>query len=128
MTPLYFLLIILGGGLGALCRYCVEYLGLFETNKYFYTTVINLSGCLVIGILWTVFQYFHASRGWYLGAITGFLGGFTTYSAFALDAVKLMAEGQWLRVAVYVGITVFGGLVACAIGIIGTKKLIYWMS
>lgn len=118
------LIIFAGGGLGALSRFGVEHIGIFDNNKYYYTVAINITGCLTIGILWALFHYWHLSRGWYLGIITGFLGGYTTYSAFSLDAMQLVQDGQWWRAAFYVTITIVGGLGACAVGLFTTEKLL----
>lgn len=117
-------LIFIGAGFGALSRYGIENLGFFDANRYYYTTTINLTGCLVIGILWALFQHWHLSRGWYFGAITGFLGGYTTYSTFAIDAVQLINNGRCGIALFYVGITVIGGLSCCALGLYATTKLL----
>lgn len=118
------LFVFVGGGLGALSRYGVENMGIFDRDKYYYTVAINITGCMTIGILWALFHYWHVPRHWYLFALTGFLGGYTTYSAFTLDAMQLVQDGQWWRAALYVTITIVGGLGGCAAGLFGTEKLL----
>lgn len=118
------LLVFLGGGLGALSRFGVENMGIFDRDKYYYTVAINITGCLTIGILWAIFQHYHIARNWYLFMLTGFLGGYTTYSAFTLDAMQLVQDGQWWRAAFYIGVTVVGGLGGCALGLFVTEKIL----
>ena len=118
------LLVFIGGGLGALSRFGVQHLGIFDNDKYYYTVGINISGCIVIGILWAFFQHWNVARIWYLFAITGFLGGYTTYSAFTLDAMQLVQDGHWLRAAFYIGITLIGGLGGCALGLFVTERIL----
>lgn len=126
LTTLYHcLLVFCGGGIGALSRYGVQNLGIFDQDKYYYTVAINLSGCMTIGILWALFEHWHVSRSYYLFMITGFLGGYTTYSAFTLDAMQLVQVGEWWKAAMYVCITVVGGLGGCALGLFLTEKLLH---
>lgn len=117
-------LVALGGGLGALTRFGVEQLPFLEHDKYYFTVAINITGCLVIGFLWALFQHLGLSRWVYLLALTGFLGGYTTYSSFTLDAMQLIHNGRIGEMLFYVAVTVFGGLGACAVGLFGTEKLL----
>lgn len=123
-TLLNCLFVFLGGGLGALSRFGVMNMGIFDRDKYYYTVAINITGCLTIGILWALFQHWNLSRNWYMFIITGFLGGYTTYSAFTLDAMQLVQNGEWWRAAFYIGVTVVGGLGSCALGLFLTEKLL----
>ena len=118
------LLVFLGGGMGALSRYGVQNLGIFDEDKYYYTVAINISGCLTIGILWAFFQHYNVPKALYLCALTGFLGGYTTYSAFTLDAMQLVQDGYWWKAAFYIGITVVGGLGGCALGLFLTERIL----
>ncbi len=56
--------------------------------------------------------------------IAGFLGGFTTFSTFALDAFALIQTGRALQSALYVGSSVIGGILLCALGLKLTGKII----
>lgn len=114
-----------GGALGCLCRYGVENMGIFDDDKYYYTVAINITGCLVIGVLWALLHYWNADRLWYLFLLTGTLGGYTTYSAFTLDAMELVQQGLWGRALFYIGITIIGGLGGCALGLFGTERLLH---
>lgn len=114
----------LGGAIGAITRYGVENLGIFDNDKYYYTVAINITGCVIIGVLWALFQHFGVARIWYLFALTGCLGGYTTYSAFTLDAVTQWQGGRPDITLLYIAITLAGGLGGCAFGLWGAGKII----
>ena len=103
-----------GGALGAMARYAVDLAaeGLGYSLPWA-TLTINLVGCLLMGVL-VSYVLAHPARHqlWrpFLGA--GVLGGFTTFSAFAGDAVLLADEGAWAAGAAYVVATLVGGLIA----------------
>ncbi|QFZ24086.1 CrcB family protein [Saccharothrix syringae] len=96
--------VALGGGLGGTARYGVGLLvpGLVGT------VVVNLVGCALIGVLMVLVPRPHPLARPFLGV--GVLGGFTTFSAYALDAVRL---GDW-RAGAYLVLTVLCGLAATA--------------
>lgn len=113
-----------GGALGCLSRYGVENMGIFENDKYYYTVAINVSGCMIIGILWALLHHWNADRLWYMFLLTGMLGGYTTYSSFTLDAMELVQQGFLWQALLYISITVVGGLGGCALGLFGTERLL----
>lgn len=124
MLLIDYLIVGLGGAIGAMSRFGVEHLGIFDDNKYYYTVGINITGCVTIGILWALLHYWNADRSWYLFLLTGMLGGYTTYSAFTLDAMMLVQNGMIWRALFYVAVTVVGGLGGCALGLFGTERLL----
>jgi fluoride exporter len=82
------------------------------------TLVVNLVGCLLLGALLAALAARRpdAERTQvFLGA--GVLGGFTTYSAFALEVTELIASGRPLAAAAYVAVSVVGGVLAVALGV-----------
>lgn len=90
-----FIYVGLGGFLGAVSRYSV---GLFMPITVFpwATLVVNAAGCLAIAILTARTLPAHVS----LFLIPGFLGAFTTFSAFGLDTIRLLQNNQpWFAVA-----------------------------
>jgi CrcB protein len=111
--------IMLGGALGTACRYGVG-LGLaalLGPAVPFGTLAVNLLGSALMGLLYALVQA-SAANGPALALIlgTGFLGGFTTFSAFSLDTVRLVEDGQLPRALLYLGLTVAGCLGATALG------------
>lgn len=92
-----YLLVFIGGGLGASLRHainvgCARACG---TSFPYGTFVINISGSLVMGIIAGYLALKgEASQPWRLFVMTGILGGYTTFSAFSLDAVTLYQRGE----------------------------------
>jgi CrcB protein len=90
------LLIGLGGAIGAIARYIVSGIdykfsgGVFPVS----TIVVNLAGSLVIGFLWGLFEAVAVSSQVRMFIFIGVLGGFTTFSTFALENFNLMREGE----------------------------------
>lgn len=123
-TIIDFLIVGAGGALGAMSRFGVRHMGVFDDNPYYYTVAINLSGCLVIGILGALFSHFKVNPMWNYFLIVGFLGGYTTYSAFTLDTMELFQLGKWVEAAKYVGITFVGGFLLCGLGYFGLLRLL----
>jgi CrcB protein len=100
-----FLIVFLGGGLGAALRHGVNlaaarWLG---TGFPYATMIENVSGSLVMGLLAGYFAFRGGpSQHWQLFLTTGILGGYTTFSAFSLDAVLLYERGAIGLAALYV--------------------------
>ena len=94
-------LIGLAGMLGTLCRYGLStWVEQRAPSQFPYgTVVINLAGCLVAGLLFPLFEQAAVAPELRLVVFTGFLGGFTTFSAYGLQTVVL-AHGGLLSIAV----------------------------
>ncbi len=97
------LLVLVGGGLGSLVRYGVSLLAvrLFGTRFPFGTLIVNLTGCFLIGVAFAM-----AERGLKimnptvrLLFITGFLGGLTTFSSYAVETANTIRAGTYLITA-----------------------------
>ena len=114
-----YLLAALGGALGALARWAVaEALPRSPGGWPWATLAVNLLGCLLIGVLIAVLAARRPDDQrlrTFLGA--GVLGGFTTFSAFAVEVVDLLRAGSPWLAAAYVAVSVLGGLVAVAAGL-----------
>jgi CrcB protein len=103
-----------GGVLGSLGRLAVELAIPWSGVLPWATLIVNIVGALAIGVLATTIV---EVRPWVRPfAITGVLGGFTTFSAFALQTGVLLDAGSTAAAAAYVAITLVGGLVAVAVG------------
>lgn len=127
MSALVYLYIGLAGALGSVCRYLLGSLVQRASDGSFPygTLAVNVIGSFCIGLVMALF----ALRGQLdstlrLTLTTGFLGGFTTYSAFAFETIQLIEQRQLASAAVYVAATVVLAGVACAMGL----ALVRWLS
>ena len=103
-------LIALGGAAGSVLRYLM----VSAIGAPLGTAVVNVVGCFAFGIL---FVLLGSREGWQFFLLTGLLGGFTTFSAFSLDTLKLVEAGQPLQAAAYVLGSVALSLIAVALGV-----------
>ncbi|MFG6590324.1 fluoride efflux transporter FluC [Sulfitobacter sp. 1A12157] len=104
------IMVALGGALGACLRYLVGLAVGFPLG----TLAANVAGSLAIGLVWVTF----ADRALLLPFLmTGLLGGFTTFSAFSLDTLRLLEEGRSGIALSYVGASVILSLAACLLGL-----------
>ena len=102
----------MGGFIGTISRYFSTVLIQKFIRNYFYagTLGVNLIGSFVIGILGLLFLKESLHPGYRLFFITGILGGFTTFSSFSLESLKLIQEGRTLEAFLYITGSVTGGL------------------
>lgn len=111
-------LVGLAGALGALARYPLGRLVAEKTTSAFPfgTWLINVTGAFVIGVLFALTTKKLLSVQMQTVLATGFLGGYTTFSTFALGDVLLLSKGAWAGAALYLVVSIFGGLLAVIIG------------
>lgn len=107
------LLVALGGAVGAVVRYAVGMWAVPDARWPWGTLAVNLVGSLAIGLLAPSLARHDAAR---LLVVTGVLGGFTTFSAFSLDALALLHAGRAGAALGYVAVSTVGGLALCALG------------
>ena len=107
------LLVALGGAAGSMLRYLCQR-SLNFTFPYG-TLLVNIAGCLLIGLLWGLFTR-HIDEQRRLLLVTGFCGGFTTFSSFTYEGVQMMMDNRWLQFSFYTGFSVVAGLLATYIG------------
>ncbi len=119
-----YLLAALGGALGALARWGVaEALPRDDGGWPWATLLVNLTGCLLIGVLTGVLAGRTPEPAWARPFLAvGVLGGFTTYSAFAVEAVLLADAGRVVLATSYVLASVLGGVLAVAAGIRAVRR------
>ena len=109
------LLVGAGGFLGAISRYGISQL--FHPSKlHFGTIAVNLAGCLLIGIAFGYLSKDAMAKPAQLLIITGFLGGFTTFSTFGLDVLKMIHQGEIVSAITYVAISAVVGIALVAAG------------
>jgi len=120
-----YLLVFVGGGLGAVARHGINRVGLAALGPGFpwWTMGVNLAGSFLIGLLAGLLGTMEAGQNIRLFLTTGFLGGFTTFSAFSLDALTLWERGAQLQAGLYILGTVVLSLIAAALGLLLTRAL-----
>ena len=101
-----FLIVFLGGGIGAALRHGVNVsMARLVGTAFPYATLLeNVSGSLAMGLLagWFAFRTGETAQSWRLFLTTGILGGYTTFSTFSLDAALLYERGEIGAAAFYV--------------------------
>ena len=100
-----YLLVFVGGGIGASLRHAVNMISARGLGTAFPwgTFLINISGSLAMGLIAGYLAFKGgASQPWRLFVMTGILGGYTTFSAFSLDAALLYERGEITAALLYV--------------------------
>ncbi len=113
-----------GGALGAMARYAVsaQALHMMGPNFPWGTLFVNVLGSFLIGVLVEALALkINITPELRLLLVTGFLGGFTTFSAFSLDAVNMAQRGDLSNAAVYVVASVTLSIGALIVGLVLTR-------
>lgn len=119
-----FLLVGLGGALGSMLRYATSLI----TAKYYSnafplaTFITNVLGCLLIGVLIGYFSK-NGNQSLQFLLITGFCGGYTTFSTFAAENVALWQSQNYLTLIIYTLTSVLLGCLAVAVGLMLSKSI-----
>ncbi len=109
----------LGGALGSVCRYLMQgYLSRIYPHPFpFGTLMVNILGCFLIGIFYGLaHKHGYLTPTFRLLLMTGFCGGFTTFSAFTMEGMQLLNEQRFLIFTLYFAVSVFFGLFATFTG------------
>jgi len=123
----HFLLVVLGGGAGAGMRHLVNLYSLraFGPNFPWGTLIVNIAGSFLMGVFIEVLvRKLGATQELRLLVATGFLGGFTTFSAFSLDTIVLWERGQLAIAAGYVTASVVFSILALFTGLWAVRTLL----
>ena len=114
------LLVGVGGGAGSILRYLTSRttVQLFDTQWYFLGTfAVNIIGCFLIGLFsGFLMSYYPNNQLLKFLFITGFCGGYTTFSAFAFENLRLIELEQWWLLLAYVLASVVVGIIAVWLG------------
>ena len=111
------LFIFLGGGVGSVARYLMSYFTqkLWTVNSFpMGTFLVNIVGCLIIGFLTSYFLKVDSYLKYLL--ITGFCGGFTTFSTFSVENYSLWQNQDYFTLILYVILSVVIGFGAVVLG------------
>jgi len=116
----------LGGVLGALARWGIAEALPHSPGAWPWATFgVNITGCLLIGVLLAVLLARFPHSPWLRPFLAvGVLGGFTTYSTFAMDAVRLTDGGHPGLAAGYVLASVLGGVAAVVAGLLAGRVVV----
>ena len=114
-----YIAVAIGGALGALSRFGMGQWLADSGYAHLHpaTFLVNVIGALLIGILFVGAERFTLSEPARLGMSVGFLGAFTTFSAFSLQLLTDIQEGEVLRAVSYAAATVFLCLISCLVGV-----------
>ena len=107
-----------GSFIGGIARYLVS-LAMKGISKGFPwgTLLVNLLGCLTIGLLWGFLsRNASESTSWGLFLTVGLCGGFTTFSTFSKEALTMLQTGQIWGFASYIAISILAGIALVALG------------
>ena len=119
------LLVALGGGLGAAGRFGISLAFPARGDAWPWATFgINVTGSLLIGVLagWLSTRG-EAGEPWRLLLGVGVLGGFTTFSAYSLETMRMIERNDWVGASTYSIGSVIAGLAAVAIGLAMAKRV-----
>jgi CrcB protein len=113
------LLVIIGGGLGSACRYLFSLLAAkwFGSAFPMGTLGVNLAGCFLIGLGFSLAGRNIISPSVRLLFMTGFLGGLTTFSTYALESTNFMRSSQLLPALGNIAVNNLGGLILVLVGL-----------
>lgn len=114
-----FLLVMMGGAVGSAGRYAVGRLtfGTLGPNYPWGTLVVNLTGGFLMGLFAGMLARSSGGEHSRLLIGVGVLGGFTTFSAFSLDAALMVERGQWGLAITYALVSVIGSVIALFAGL-----------
>ncbi len=108
-------LLVLGGSAGTLARYLIA--SAISAERYPWgITVVNLSGALLFGSFWGLFEANAVARAWYLLVLTGFMGAYTTFSTWVFEIVRAAEQGRFVTSVLHLLIHVVLGVALVWIG------------
>lgn len=114
------LIVFTGGGLGSVLRFAIgQWMGNDVQHWPWTTLMVNLIGSLLIGALFGWSSLGEKNQDLWLFGVTGFCGGFTTFSALSKECLEMIQNQQWMPALLYIACSVVGGLICVGTG--------YWL-
>jgi fluoride exporter len=121
-----YIIVGIGGALGSVLRFWVgSYIGGRFGSRFPYGTfVINVTGSFLIGMILTILaERTQWSSNWRYLIPIGFIGGYTTFSAFEYETFRLFQDGQMMSAALNVGLSVVLGFVGVWAGAVAGRSI-----
>jgi CrcB protein len=120
-----FFLVFLGGGLGSALRYGISKFLNIPGNMPYGTFFVNVIGSLLLGIMIGYFMKNNSVNSYNqsLFLVTGFCGGFTTFSAFAFENNTFLKNGEFLNFFGYTLLSLVFGIMAVFLGLFLSKYI-----
>lgn len=121
----YLIYVIVGSSIGGAARYLSQEFVQknFPSFIPLSTLSVNIVGSFIIGIIYALAERSKISAEVRILIATGFCGGFTTFSSFAFENVKLLQDGEFFNTALYVVLSLVIGFIAVYLGILFTKLI-----
>ncbi|HET7119532.1 MAG TPA: fluoride efflux transporter CrcB [Hanamia sp.] len=121
----YLIYVIIGSSIGGAARYLSQEFVQKNFPSYipFGTLSVNIVGSFIIGIIYALAEKSKISAEVRILIATGFCGGFTTFSSFAFENIKLLQDGEFFNTALYVVLSLAIGFVAVYLGILFTRLI-----
>jgi CrcB protein len=119
-----FFIVGIGSFLGGGLRYLISVFFNQKINPDFpYATLsVNLLGCLLIGVFYSLFEKSLIGNDWKLFLTTGLCGGFTTFSAFSMESVQLFKQGNLFAMLIYIIVSIVFGIALTYAGYLIAKS------
>lgn len=122
------MLVFFGAGFGGVCRFVLGSLVYGYTGRNFPwgTLVINLTGSFIMGFLFVIFAQKFTNLAPYLIALVlvGVLGGYTTFSSFSIETLRLFQDGKIIYAIMNVMVSTIGGILLAWLGYAVATKLV----
>ena len=120
-----FLLVFCGAGLGGTMRFAViRAMAQLITANYYAIFICNMIGCFLAGFILSYILQRHGQNWINLFFITGLAGGFTTFSAFAVDNIQMIQKGDVIYAILYIVLSIILGIVFCGAGMFSAKVIL----
>ena len=121
---MYYLYVAIFGAFGAVTRYWISSTLKAELFPY-NTLLINIAGCFLLAVTVKYLTTLpNLSKNFVIGIGTGFIGSFTTFSAFSTEVVLMVTSGDKLLAACYIFASIIGGFLSAALGFYMSSRLI----